>query len=127
MGVFQAKSGYADNRYCHPGTNQPDPDIMGREKKPVEKIIHPRQYDLEPAKGKVYDKKPFRVTLQVGKRYAWCTCGFSRKQPFCDGAHKMAEFATKKKTIFCVIVNKLTIPLFVTELTNRTKFKRKSS
>uniref|UniRef100_G3Q252 Iron-binding zinc finger CDGSH type domain-containing protein n=1 Tax=Gasterosteus aculeatus TaxID=69293 RepID=G3Q252_GASAC len=31
---------------------------------------------------------PYRVKLSAGKRYAWCACGHSKKQPFCDGAHK---------------------------------------
>lgn len=34
-------------------------------------------------------KKPFRVDVVGGKRYSWCTCGYSKKQPFCDGAHKL--------------------------------------
>ena len=25
------------------------------------------------------------------KIYAWCTCGLSEKQPFCDGSHKRIE------------------------------------
>ncbi|KAM4749808.1 uncharacterized protein FYW61_003996 [Anableps anableps] len=33
-------------------------------------------------------KKPIKVELVGGKRYSWCSCGYSRKQPFCDGAHK---------------------------------------
>ncbi|XP_015267939.1 PREDICTED: CDGSH iron-sulfur domain-containing protein 3, mitochondrial [Gekko japonicus] len=35
-------------------------------------------------------KEPFRVDLEAGKRYAWCACGHSKKQPFCDGSHKKA-------------------------------------
>ncbi|NXX81038.1 CISD3 protein, partial [Urocolius indicus] len=31
---------------------------------------------------------PFPVELKAGKKYAWCACGHSKKQPFCDGAHK---------------------------------------
>jgi len=31
---------------------------------------------------------PAKVTLEKNKKYAWCTCGMSNKQPFCDGAHK---------------------------------------
>lgn len=31
---------------------------------------------------------PYRVKLKAGKRYAWCACGHSKKQPFCDGAHR---------------------------------------
>ncbi|KAG7238207.1 hypothetical protein INR49_031122 [Caranx melampygus] len=33
---------------------------------------------------------PCRVKLTAGKRYAWCACGHSKKQPFCDGAHRTA-------------------------------------
>lgn len=35
-------------------------------------------------------KQPFPVELKAGKKYAWCACGHSRSQPFCDGAHKKA-------------------------------------
>lgn len=35
---------------------------------------------MELAKGKIYDKKPFRMELIAEKRYGWCTCGWSRKQ-----------------------------------------------
>lgn len=31
---------------------------------------------------------PYQVELQDGKAYFWCTCGRSRQQPFCDGAHQ---------------------------------------
>ncbi|CAO4840037.1 MAG: hypothetical protein CNLJKLNK_00437 [Holosporales bacterium] len=27
-------------------------------------------------------------TLEEGKTYYWCTCGLSKNDPFCDGAHK---------------------------------------
>ena len=30
-------------------------------------------------------KGPYVVTLEEGKKYGWCTCGLSEKQPFCDG------------------------------------------
>lgn len=32
--------------------------------------------------------KPFFVSVEKGKRYAWCACGRSKTQPFCDGSHK---------------------------------------
>jgi CDGSH iron-sulfur domain-containing protein 3 len=31
---------------------------------------------------------PQMVKVEPGKIYAWCTCGLSEKQPFCDGKHK---------------------------------------
>uniref|UniRef100_A0A3Q3MN46 CDGSH iron-sulfur domain-containing protein 3, mitochondrial-like n=1 Tax=Labrus bergylta TaxID=56723 RepID=A0A3Q3MN46_9LABR len=31
---------------------------------------------------------PCRVKVTAGKRYAWCACGHSQKQPYCDGAHR---------------------------------------
>lgn len=39
-------------------------------------------------KSKIADKKPIMVNLEAGKAYAWCACGHSSKQPFCDGKHK---------------------------------------
>ncbi len=36
----------------------------------------------------IAQKAPFEVQLVAGKTYAWCACGRSAKQPFCDGSHK---------------------------------------
>lgn len=36
----------------------------------------------------IAQKAPFAVELEAGKTYAWCRCGRSGKQPFCDGSHK---------------------------------------
>ncbi len=33
-------------------------------------------------------KAPKAVELEAGKTYAWCACGHSSNQPFCDGSHK---------------------------------------
>ena len=33
-------------------------------------------------------KKHYKVKVEKGKTYFWCACGFSQKQPFCDGSHK---------------------------------------
>jgi CDGSH-type Zn-finger protein len=32
--------------------------------------------------------EPYAVDLEKDKIYAWCACGRSKKQPFCDGSHK---------------------------------------
>ena len=36
-------------------------------------------------------KCPYKVALTPGKTYFYCTCGLSKKQPFCDGAHKASD------------------------------------
>ena len=43
-------------------------------------------------KPKVAAKAPAKVELEEGKKYAWCTCGLSESQPFCDGKHSGTEF-----------------------------------
>lgn len=36
---------------------------------------------------------PYPVDLEAGKSYAWCACGKSAKQPFCDGSHSGTPFS----------------------------------
>ncbi|MGY8942300.1 MAG: CDGSH iron-sulfur domain-containing protein [Flavobacteriales bacterium] len=33
--------------------------------------------------------------LEEGKTYAWCSCGLSENQPWCNGAHKGSGFQPK--------------------------------
>ena len=33
-------------------------------------------------------KEPYKISLEAGRSYAWCACGLSKNQPFCDGSHK---------------------------------------
>ena len=35
---------------------------------------------------------PAAVALEAGKKYAFCVCGHSQDQPFCDGSHKGTPF-----------------------------------
>ncbi len=37
-------------------------------------------------------RKPCYVEIEAGRTYAWCSCGRSRTQPFCDGSHKGTRF-----------------------------------
>ena len=37
---------------------------------------------------KVAAKGHFKISVEAGKKYFWCSCGASQNQPFCDGAHK---------------------------------------
>lgn len=39
----------------------------------------------------VFKAEPTAVMVEKGKTYAWCTCGLSQKNPFCDGHHKTIE------------------------------------
>ena len=38
---------------------------------------------------------PFRVTLEAGRMYKYCTCGRSKTQPWCDGSHAGTKFMPK--------------------------------
>ena len=42
-------------------------------------------------KPDIAQKAPFAIDVEPG-RYAWCSCGRSKNQPYCDGAHKGSEF-----------------------------------
>lgn len=56
------------------------------------------------ANPKIVQKSPFTENVEPGN-YAWCSCGLSSKQPYCDGSHKGTEFSpivekiTEKRTI----------------------------
>ena len=56
----------------------------------------------------IAQKGPYAVEVTAGETYAWCACGRSANQPFCDGSHKgsgiapMLFTADKDETVwFC--------------------------
>ncbi|XP_050687819.1 CDGSH iron-sulfur domain-containing protein 3, mitochondrial-like [Eriocheir sinensis] len=51
------------------------------------------------SKGKIYDKKPFKITLKAGKKYFWCACGHSKSQPMCDGTHLNQQLKIAQKPL----------------------------
>lgn len=60
------------------------------------------------AKPDIAQKAPYAVEVTAGKKYWWCACGKSAKQPFCDGSHQGTEFtpvtfeaAANKTVYFC--------------------------
>ena len=42
-------------------------------------------------KPEIPQKQPFVMDVEPGT-YAWCACGKSANQPYCDGSHKGTEF-----------------------------------
>jgi CDGSH-type Zn-finger protein len=52
---------------------------------------------------------PFVMDVTAGN-YAWCACGYSQKQPYCDGSHRQSgtgkrpvivDIAEDKKVAWC--------------------------
>ena len=44
----------------------------------------------------VAQKSPIKQELEAGQSYFWCSCGYSEKQPYCNGAHKEHGMAPMK-------------------------------
>ncbi len=42
-------------------------------------------------KSKSAGNSPKMVQLESGKTYAWCACGRSSNQPWCDGSHQVTS------------------------------------
>ena len=42
--------------------------------------------------------KPIACEVEEDKNYFWCSCGKSKKQPFCDGSHVGTDFSPVKYT-----------------------------
>jgi len=56
---------------------------------------------------KIAQKSPYVVDVEP-KKYAWCACGLSENQPYCDGSHKVTdikpmivEINENKKVAWC--------------------------
>ena len=63
------------------------------------------QIIIKMVKKKIVQKEPYEINIEKGKKYAWCSCGLSNKQPFCDGSHSL----TKYKPIIVVAKNNKTV------------------
>ena len=55
--------------------------------------------DLKPSVlPKVAKQGSYKIDMEQGKTYFWCTCGESTNQPWCDGSHEGTEFKPFKFT-----------------------------
>ena len=65
---------------------------------------------------KIVSKSPSKINVKSNTRYAWCSCGLSMKDPYCDGKHKGTGFKpfvveeTNEKTIFLCSCKKTSNP-----------------
>jgi len=42
-------------------------------------------------KPNIAQRMPYVIEVEPGN-YAWCACGLSKTQPYCDGSHKVTDF-----------------------------------
>ncbi|BFY97435.1 hypothetical protein BsWGS_00475 [Bradybaena similaris] len=61
----------------------------------------PTNYSLdrllpEPVKGKAFERLPLRLVLEANTTYKFCTCGYSKQQPFCDASHKSPHYMSTR-------------------------------
>lgn len=55
---------------------------------------------------KIAQREPYPVEVSAGRKYFWCACGRSARQPFCDGSHEgtgltpMPYTAEKDRTLY---------------------------
>jgi CDGSH-type Zn-finger protein len=57
-------------------------------------------------KPKIAQKGPYVMEVEPG-RYAWCTCGYSQKQPYCDTSHR--DHAPEMRSLKVEITEKKTV------------------
>ncbi|KAL0850662.1 hypothetical protein ABMA28_012411 [Loxostege sticticalis] len=56
--------------------------------------VVPKEVSKESGKS----KQPFKVSLEAGKKYSWCSCGHA-KTALCDGTHKDKTLNIKESDI----------------------------
>ena len=64
-------------------------------------------------------REPVQVDLEPG-RYSWCTCGYSKKQPFCDNEHR--EAPTNRKSYKFEVLERSTFAFCMCKQTETPPF-----
>ena len=70
-------------------------ELVAREIKPTPKhafLFFNEGGQDERRQVRIAGTSPQAVELEAGKQYAYCACGRSEGQPFCDGSHKVTSF-----------------------------------
>ena len=47
----------------------------------------------------IAQKAPYVLEMKAGDKVAWCACGDSKGQPYCDGSHQGTDFKPTIVTI----------------------------
>ncbi len=55
-------------------------------------IFKKAKWNIVMNEPKIAQKTPFVENIEPGN-YAWCACGLSSKQPYCDGSHQGTDFS----------------------------------
>ncbi|KAF7268069.1 uncharacterized protein LOC143193748 [Rhynchophorus ferrugineus] len=95
--LFRYRPMYKRSLFLRPYSSKESSDF------PKNKLDQVISADKQTENGIVYEKRPFRITLEAGKKYSWCLCGRSHKQPFCDGTHKMQQLNIVQKPVRFVV------------------------
>ncbi|TGN13731.1 CDGSH iron-sulfur domain-containing protein [Leptospira ilyithenensis] len=56
---------------------------------------------------KIAQKSPYMISMKEGEKKAWCSCGASSTQPFCDGSHSRENTGMKPVIFKCQIAEEI--------------------
>lgn len=62
-----------------------------------------------------------KLTLHPGK-YSWCSCGYSKTQPFCDDSHRDEQYCTNRRSYKFEVREEITVSLCTCKQTKNPPF-----